>query len=146
MVSYLKSSIHWSEAECNAITRFDVPFFSSELRDSITQSLVKRSDWRKWKSKQFNRPVKTTGHNCLNHSLKAEVTAVEKGCFIAACFRLSGWTWGAGPSRVEFMLKGNEAQSIQHVALSQSLGALFFFAFLLLAPVIVMQMIAILLN
>lgn len=44
------------------------------------------------------------------------------------------------------MLKGNEAQSIRHVALSQSLGALFFFTFLLLAPVIVVQIIAIMLN
>lgn len=83
-------SLEWSWMQCNhPLWR---AFFSSELRDSLTQSLVKRSDWRKWKSKQFNRPVKKTGHNCLNHSLKAEVPAVEKGCFIAACFRLSGWS------------------------------------------------------
>ena len=78
---------------------------------------LKSSDSRKWKSTQFNRSRKA-GHNCLNHSLKAEVTAVEKASFIAACFRFSGWTCAAGPCRVEFMLKGNEAQNILHVALS----------------------------
>lgn len=42
-------SLEWSWMQCNhPLWR---AFFSSELRDSLTQSLVKRSDWRKWKSK-----------------------------------------------------------------------------------------------
>ena len=54
--------------------------------------------------KQFNRPVKTTGHNCLNHSLKAEVTVWKKAVSLLAA-RLWGWTCGAGPCRVEITLK-----------------------------------------